>query len=327
MIRRPYIFHSAAEWAAKPPWKDAPKPKFTFPANSPIRSWRDKSLARLSSQSQPRSAGEDFLLCTNMQRNSGLSIGVADGVGGWIDQGIDCSIFSTTLLFYCRKHFENGWAGEPEIDPSRLRTASNVSSEGVEMTPLNALQLAYQDLLADESVIAGSSTASLLTLNASSGLLRSANLGDSGFCIVRSSAMFYNSPPQTHFFNCPWQLSKFNDPGDKIVSINDSPRAAQEYSTRLIDGDIIIAYTDGLSDNVFPDDILKICALVMQGLEPDEAKVQNLARSLVHYAQKRMDGLGITPFELEARRHRKQVWRGGKVDDVTVVVALVKETP
>ncbi|KAF7338300.1 Protein phosphatase [Mycena venus] len=329
MLRRSYIFHTAADWAGKPPWKDIPKPKVAFPLHSAIRLWREKSLARLSSHGPPRSAGEDFFLCTNMRHNSGVSLGVADGVGGWIEQGIDCSMFSQALMYYAHRHFENGWAGEPEIDPT-IETASNAPPEGVEMAPSTALQLAYQDVLKDKSVEAGSSTGCLLTLNASSGILRSANLGDSGFCIVRSSSMFYNSSPQTHFFNCPWQMSKFQSAKDRKNSINDLPSAAQEYSTRLIDGDIIIAYTDGVADNVFPAEILKICSLVMNRPEPEASKVQAIAQSLVHHSRRCMFSERVSPFEIEGKRHRQlyngQLWHGGKVDDVTVVVALVRET-
>ena len=33
--------------------------------------------------------------------------------------------------------------------------------------------------------------------------IRPHSLGDSGFCIFRSSNLLYYQPPQTHYFNCP----------------------------------------------------------------------------------------------------------------------------
>ncbi|KAJ7940643.1 phosphatase 2C-like domain-containing protein [Mycena leptocephala] len=340
LLQRPYIFHTAADWAGKPPLNKIPTPKAFFLPHHPIVSWRDKSLARLSSHDTPRSTGEDFLLSSNMRHNSGVSLGVADGVGGWIDQGIDSGMFSQALMYYASNHFENGWAGEPEID-----TIETGTPEGVEMTPSKVLRLAYHDVLADETVEAGSCTACLLTLNTVSGMLQSANLGDSGFCIIRSSSMFYNSPPQTHYFNCPWyhlvqvfarpfkvlhrQLAKLpRTRGRRFsnqTSINDSPSTAQEYSTRLIDGDIIIAYTDGLSDNIFPAEILKICKWVMNNPGSEATKVQAIAQSLVYNSRACMFHDRVSPFELEARKHGR-LYHGGKVDDVTVVVALVRET-
>lgn len=65
----------------------------------------------------------------------------------------------------------------------------------------------------------GSSTACVISLNASSGVLRAAkyvqfmkvvnynntlcSVGDSGFSIIRSSEVIYKQPPQTHHFNFP----------------------------------------------------------------------------------------------------------------------------
>jgi hypothetical protein len=197
-------------------------------------------------------------------------------------------MFSQALMYYASNHFENGWAGEPEID-----TIETGTPEGVEMTPSKVLRLAYHDVLADETVEAGEiflihfwwpfiCSRFLYRLSSdfkhclwdvtirkvcsiSARIIRGQplfSLGDSGFCIIRSSSMFYNSPPQTHYFNCPWyhlvqvfarpfkvlhrQLAKLpRTRGRRFsnqTSINDSPSTAQEYSTRLIDGDIIIAY-------------------------------------------------------------------------------------
>lgn len=62
-LQRPYIFHTAANFAGKPPWKDTPTPKDAFLPNNPVALWRDKTIRRHSSP--PRSAGEDFFLCSN----------------------------------------------------------------------------------------------------------------------------------------------------------------------------------------------------------------------------------------------------------------------
>jgi hypothetical protein len=94
-------------------------------------------------------------------------------------------MFSQALMYYASNHFENGCAGEPEID-----TIETGTPEGVEMTPSKVLRLAYHDVLADETVeageiflihfwcghsyVQGSCTACLLTLNTVSGMLQSA---------------------------------------------------------------------------------------------------------------------------------------------------------
>ncbi|KAJ6496674.1 protein serine/threonine phosphatase 2C [Mycena vitilis] len=298
-LQRPYTFYTAADWAGKPATNDTPKPKASLPPNSPIALWRDRSVQRPSSGHA--SAGEDFFLCSN-----GVSMGVADGVGGWIEQGISSSIFAQAMMYHAHRHLKNGWAGEPEIDRT-LETAA--TAEGVEMTPTKALQLAYRDVIADKTVEAGSSTACLLTLNASSGILRSANLGDSGFCIIRASSILYNSSPQTHFFNCPRQLAKLPPTRGRRFrdsSFNDSPTLCDQYSTHLRDGDI----TDGLSDNIFPSEILHISTIVMKSSGSEADKARAIAQSLVQNSRFCMFNDRVSPFELEARQHRK-VFFGG----------------
>ncbi|KAJ7285840.1 phosphatase 2C-like domain-containing protein [Mycena rebaudengoi] len=328
-VQRPYRFCVAANWAGKPSDPNQPWTKPSFSAA--ISEWCKHSLSKFSSSTKPRTAGEDFFLCTQMRNNSGIALGVADGVGGWVSSRIDPSLFAQALMYYADGHFRNGWAGEPETDPTLEDAALGGVYEGTEITPLECLSLAHQNVLKDDAIEAGSSTGCLVTLNASSGLLRSSNLGDSGFCIIRSSsssALFYNSPPQTHYFNCPWQIAKLPTRGRRKPieqNLSDSPSVAQEYSTRLRDGDIVVLYTDGLSDNVFPAEIEKVCALGLKGPGSEDAKVRSIAQNLVVLSRAAMMSDRESPFELEARQNRV-AYRGGKVDDVTVVVALVRET-
>jgi hypothetical protein len=62
-------------------------------------------------------------------------------------------MFSQALMYYAFRHFENGWAGEPEIDPAFGDPTT--ASQEVGISPSECLQFAYRDLLADESVEAG----------------------------------------------------------------------------------------------------------------------------------------------------------------------------
>jgi len=79
-------------------------------------------------------------------------------------------------------------------------------------------------------------------------------------------------------------------------------------------------------DNVFPAEILKICSLVMKGSVPEATQVQSLAYYLVHHSRSCMFARDrVSPFQLEGKRHKKW-YKGGKIDDSTVVVALVRET-
>jgi len=217
------------------------------------------------------------------------------------------------------------WAGRPEIDPA-LDYEKREEIEGREMTPLECMNLAYGGVMRERFIEAGSSTACLINLNTSSGMLRSANLGDSGFSIIRSSSIIYTQPIQTHYFNCPKQLTKMPENVRKFRSVvTDYPNDADTYQTRLRDGDLVIAYTDGLSDNVFPDEIIDICSLVARSGGPEDEQVQTMADDIVAYAWQCMGNVyRLSPFERDAAREG-MFFKGGKVDDVTVIVTMVRK--
>ncbi|CDS00693.1 hypothetical protein, partial [Sporisorium scitamineum] len=164
------------------------KAQIGFPADSEIGRWRDELL-------RGGEAGEDSLLCTSMGANGDVAIGVADGVGGWTENGIDPSLFSQALMFYASRS---------------AAQASAAPEEGA--APNRILAEAFEHVLNEPLVVAGSATACILTLKSSDGTLRSANLGDSGFVILRQGTgkqgVFYASPPQQLGFNTPLQLAK-----------------------------------------------------------------------------------------------------------------------
>lgn len=320
-IPRPYRFHVAVACAGKPRTARERRQSTPFQKNSPIGQWRDQML-----KGKARDAGEDFFFFTQMRNGSGLALGIADGVGGWVLSGVDPSLFSQALMYHAYRYSSAGWAGEPEVDPT-LDYAEREQIEGWELTPMAAMEMAYGGVLRERDVTAGSSTACILTLNSSSGLLRAANLGDSGFTVIRSSSLLYKQPPQTHFFNCPKQLTKMPTDHHKRFprACDDSPSEAETYQLKLRDGDLVIIYTDGLSDNVFQSEILNISSLVGRSSGSDDQQVQTLADRLVEYARDCMSQRNRpSPFERAAAR-QGMYFQGGKVDDVTVTVALVRE--
>ncbi|KAF9464690.1 protein serine/threonine phosphatase 2C [Collybia nuda] len=324
-LPRPYTFHIGASWAGKTEEQTKVK-KIPFPADGLVGTWRDHTLSR-HKMVKSDDAGEDFFYVQEMRNKSGVSFGVADGVGGWVDSGVDPSLFSQALMYHAHRYSRNAWAGEPEIDPT-LDYEEREQIEGWEMTPYECLDLAYGGVLREKFVQAGSSTACLVTMNASSGVLRSANLGDSGFMIIRSSSILHRQRAQTHFFNCPKQLTKLPVNSSRKFSraCVDSPSEAETFRLKLRDGDIVVAYTDGLSDNVFSSEIVTICSLVARHGGSEDGQVQAIADRLVEYSRQCMKSKArVSPFEREAAR-QGMFFRGGKPDDVTVIVGLVRET-
>lgn len=78
--------------------------------------------------------------------------------------------------------------------------------------------------------------------------------GDSGFLILRNGAVAFRSPPLQHFFDCPLQFAAFPD----YTSATDNAEDAGLYDIDVQQGDLIVAGTDGLWDNVPQEEILTI---------------------------------------------------------------------
>lgn len=83
-----------------------------------------------------------------------MSFGVADGVGGWVESGVDPALFSQALMYHAHRYSRSAWAGEPEIDPT-LDYEEREEIEGWEMTPYECLDFAYGGVLREKFVQAG----------------------------------------------------------------------------------------------------------------------------------------------------------------------------
>ena len=88
-----------------------------------------------------------------------MSFGVADGVGGWVDSGVDPSLFSQALMYHAHRFAKRSWAGEPEIDPLAKAQDGDIydseTSSGRELLPRDCLGLAYDAVLRESEVVAG----------------------------------------------------------------------------------------------------------------------------------------------------------------------------
>jgi hypothetical protein len=165
--------------------------------------------------------GEDAQFITK------YAVGVADGVGGYAEVGIDSGAYARALMSSAREYCLDAQLDAP-VDV------------GVRIDPMGALVYAYQ-----AAKVEGGSTAVVATTGAD-GKLFVRNLGDSGLMVWRHSRTTSLAPPiplkiseaeklwavalktdeQTHYFNCPYQLP------------SDSPDASQPYTFDVLPGDI-----------------------------------------------------------------------------------------
>ena len=234
--------------------------------------------------------------------NSADVIGVADGVGSWRNYGIDPGEFSMQLMQNCK----------------RLVTAGNFLSD----QPVQLLSQGFSEMQECKKPAIGSSTACLAILNHSDGKLYSANIGDSGLLVVRNGKIVHRSSEQTHCFNTPFQLS-LPPSRMKHSVLTDPPESADKYEFKVEDGDVIILATDGLFDNV-PDRLLVKEINSIKGCTNDQVKIQECCNTIAFIARNlSRDEYVLSPFARNAILNGYVGMRGGKEDDITVVLAAV----
>ena len=244
-------------------------------------------------------------------------LGVADGVGGWNDSGVDPALYARELMRQAA-----GLARRREAGGEAMFTDPQVILEGAHLL----------------TEVPGSATACVLALEGGgSGRLRASNLGDSSFRVVRAGAVVYACPTLEHYFNCPYQLA-----WQEFVR-SDLPADALEVSCAVEAGDVIIVGSDGLFDNLFDEEIGAIVADVPErgpggggDGEGEEVAADAICRALANAAYERsQDREYVSPFAVaraadESKRGGLAVLGaklkpqpGGKPDDITCVVAVV----
>jgi len=236
----------------------------------------------------------------NERRGNADVIGVADGVGGWRAYGVDPGLFSVNLMKSCE----------------RLVVAGYFSSN----KPAMLLAQGFLEMQENKQQIIGSSTACLMMLSHTDLKLYTANIGDSGFLVVRQGEVVHRSHEQQHYFNTPFQLSL---PPAELRSevLSDQPESADQYEFSVEDGDVILMATDGIFDNV-PDRLLIEAMDTVQHCK-DRQIIQQCANSIALMARKlSRDPKFLSPFSKNALAAGIQA-EGGKPDDITVLLATV----
>ena len=241
---------------------------------------------------------EDAYFCTD------LNIGIADGVGGvFIDFGISSQDFSIELMAKCKEilgHLNSSKRGNEIVKEALVSMNSG-----------------------------GSSTYLLISLIKNR--LMVSNYGDSGLMVFRkynsSLRLVFQTIAKQHSFNTPFQVSKQFSPkqlqkGYNIIKDNiknsNGNIDSDEYFTTVHEGDILVIGTDGLFDNLFPSEIKKIIKRF-----PKVSSLSETVDFIVESALARAKGIEFTPFEQNMKNIQCE-WKGGKIDDITVIVSVVQ---
>jgi len=261
--------------------------------------------------SKKNKGGEDAEMVTR------YCLGVADGVGGWAEQGIDSGLYSEKLMKESSK---------------RARAVLEHSNPN---PPLSNEHFAF-DILSFAHLhtdLPGSSTAAIIAMKGNKYYI--GNVGDSFITIFRrhpSIAKFepiYRSIEQFHYFNCPYQLS-YSESSDPVSCGQFHVMEAKPY-------DLILLGTDGVSDNVFHEQICHAVSEVMDSKAersertyeaPDEKevwreKIRALCNHITAWSQQMSTTqTAHTPFTIGARLAGFESEAGGKPYDITAIVAL-----
>lgn len=298
--------------------------------------------------------GEDSLFHSRLNHN--LTFGVCDGVGGWNESGIDPSIFSRSLTAYL----------------SAMAQRTFLLHESDEIEPQDTLGQAFAAMRMDSVPAYGSATALAMNLSMATGMLRSAQLGDSTYVVLRDAKERFVSAEQQHRFNMPYQLTipPTDDPmakkeedkegapfyrprpvddlskserdelrrqieADDFADLSavgfDTPRDARVDSHQLQHNDVVVAATDGLFDNVRVDEIERLTERFQHGIKKNsKASPLDLFGGLAYSVAAQAVTNYIQPDLRSPFAERAKVaghnFAGGKPDDVTVVLAWLKDS-
>ncbi|XWS45384.1 hypothetical protein CRYUN_Cryun15aG0132100 [Craigia yunnanensis] len=227
--------------------------------------------------------GEDaHFICAKEQ-----AIGVADGVGGWAEVGVDAGEFARELMSNSVTAIQDEPKGS--IDPARVLVKAHSSTKSQ-----------------------GSSTACIIALTEEG--IHAINLGDSGFIVVRDGCTVFRSPVQQHGFNFTYQLES----GDN----GDLPSSGQVFRIPVLPGDVIVAGTDGLFDNLYNNEVTAVVVHALKaGFSPELTAKQIAALARERAVDKNRE----TPFSNAAQDAGFRYY-GGKLDDITVVVSYINSS-
>lgn len=339
-MRSQFTYNAAASFSGKYRKFDTATNVFHFNPYNHIQPQRKRP------KSKRPDSGQDAFFISRVGDTNGIAFGIADGVGGWEDSGVDPADFSHSLCDYMASA------------AYEYKTAGNKNAP---LTARALMQIGYDDVCRDRSIPAGGSTA-CVAIGKEDGTLEVANLGDSGFVQLRLNAVHSYSEPQTHAFNTPYQLSVV--PASMLAraaafggaQLCDHPKDADVTQHKVEHGDILIFASDGVWDNLFNQDILRISSRIMMGsgawkTSASDSGGVRVVDNLAAYTQntdsaqrpltlqgalaleiagaakaastnRRVDG----PFAKEVQKYYPhENWHGGKIDDVCVIVVVVSE--
>lgn len=252
------------------------------------------------------------------------ALAVFDGVGGSMSRGVNSGTYSRALASLTGETFFS----KPNMS---IKSALKTAARAITMR--------------------GSTTACVAELY--HGFMRGINVGDSALWVIREGQIVFKTTSQQHRFNMPYQI--------RAECLADLEKG-EEFEFAVRKGDVAILASDGLWDNVFADSIsktvkehqdlwikmdrkkdkkrldkhtllfepvLRSSKTNSKGAEAVQsgARVSDLAFHLSSHACKAAHSHSMpTPFQKNSAEEGSANTRGGKLDDITILVSLVVDS-
>lgn len=317
--KSPFYFEAGYAGWAKRPSRPFPPPFLSLPSGSfsdPLSTYHraaDRRPKVDGKELRGVTNGDDAMLASNS------FICANDGVGAWGQKERGHAPLWSRLLI----HF---WAIAAEEDM--------YGSENGSPDPVKYLDQAYthtKEALSEPNEWLGTTTACSALLHYGSNgdshpILYVTQLGDSKCLVVRPSdkSVVFATEEQWHYFDCPRQLGT-NSPDQPFENAVLSKVDIQE-------DDIILAMSDGVTDNLWEDQIAESAVDSLESWKQGEkGQTESLAEGMRFVANELVlsarkiaeDPFAASPF-MERAVDEGLAIEGGKLDDISVVAALCR---
>ena len=255
----------------------------------------------------PDKCGDDSYNIFESETISALT--VADGVGGLKLKFQDPATFARTLM----------------------KKTDEVLGDSYGMTPKQVLETAFDRLVidlrakVDEKLSrGGASTAVSVFIEKATGKLKCANIGDSCFMVFSKDKSgnwksIFKSETECYKYNFPYEFSvpPSGEIEEYLIKIT-------ELELQLLKGDIVLIMSDGVSDNIFEEEIADVITETLSNPTENlaEALAENIAFEALKLSKLDWDTGRISPFSIESKKYKIKII-GGKIDDITIIASII----
>jgi len=230
-------------------------------------------------------------------------IGVADGVSGWSGAHANSGLFARSFLENISRNFS-------ELSFKNSKNLKNIKESDLSEN----LDFAYKDSIQimKSEEFNGSST--LLVGMIIDDTLKIMNIGDSKIFVIRNGEIVESSSEQYISKLCPEQVGTMDT--DKL------PSSIVQYQDFLLkEDDLILVCSDGVTDNLYSDEILEI---INGKINEGKTNLQEVSNRLLYKTKSvAFDDYCVSPYVEKVNELNNQFITGGKLDDISICISKV----